>query len=305
MPLVRYRIRPGAPFRSLPSASMLWGHLSWAIRDLEGTKALLEWIEAHRGAIESGINPPLRLSSAVPHGYLPRPILKPLSVEETELRKRLKAVRWVRPELFAAMLFRGEEALQEALSADSQILVDDPFLRLPRTRVAMSRSTGAAAEGQLFEDAVYWVRASLDVYAEVESDAWADRVFRLLAYVGRTGFGGGASVGLGAFEVSPPEPAELPRLQGKAEVLLGPALLPAGTRGYWKAALYWGRLGNVYAHAPVPFKRPYLRVQEGSVLLSPEPKLLDVTPAQAPDPKTRIYEYLAPLTLPAPEGVVE
>jgi len=305
MPLVRYRIRPGAPFRSLPSASMLWGHLSWAIRELEGESALQDWIEVHRAAIENGTSPPLRLSSAFPQGLLPRPILKPLGVEETELRKRLKAVRWVRPELFAAMLSRGEEALREALSADGKMSVDDPFLRLPRTRVAMNRSTGTAAEGQLFQDAVYWVRASLDVYAEVESSAWADRVFHLLVYVGSTGFGGGASVGLGAFEVSPPEPAELPRLQGEAEVLLGPALLPPGARGYWKATLYWGRLGNVYAHAPVPFKRPYLRVQEGSVLRSPEPKLLDVTPAQAPHSETRVYEYLAPLTLPVPEGVVE
>ena len=301
-----YTLRPRSAFRLLPSASTLWGQLAWAIRELEGDAALTDWLDAHHEAIASGKEPPLRLSSAFPKGFLPRPHLRPVLVEETTLRKRLKGVRWVSPELFARMLEKGEEALRSAVEAkEPSFLSESPFERAPRTRVAMNRLTGAAAEGQLFEDHVYWPKTELVVYAKLNAGVDPSYIAHLLSHVGQVGFGGGASIGLGAFDLAGPEETELPAVGKGAKVLLGPALLPKEAKGYWRGEFYWGRLGHVYAHAPVPFKRPYLRVLEGATLPEDAPDaLLDVTPPTPPASGVQIFENLAPLFLPAPKGVI-
>ena len=52
--------------------------------------------------------PPFRLSSVYPEGWLPRPKLPPVQVEETTLRKALKSLSLVRLDTFQALAERGE-----------------------------------------------------------------------------------------------------------------------------------------------------------------------------------------------------
>jgi CRISPR-associated protein Csm4 len=103
-----YRLFFQGPLKALPRAPTLMGHLFWWYRYTHGREALEELLERFRR------EPPFRLSSVYPEGWLPRPKLPPVQVEETTLRKALKGLSLVRLETFQALAERGEEALLEA-----------------------------------------------------------------------------------------------------------------------------------------------------------------------------------------------
>ena len=291
-----FDLKPLSGFRLPVRASTLWGHLSWAIRELEGAARLEQWIRSHEEALMVGKEPPLRLSSAFPKGFLPRPFLRPLHVEETSTRKALKSLRYIPIETLPDLFQEGELALQKLVASKADSAVQ-ALIRKPRTRVAVDRRTGSAAEGLLFEEALYWSKGILRVYARLGDGITLDHLEGLIEHVGRVGFGGGASVGNGVFVLESKGVEELPEGSGPYQMLLGPGLLPSKPEGWWKAERYWGRMGSVFSGAAVPFKRPYLRVIEGSVLKNHVPLLLDVTPPEPPEKNVRVLENLAPLTL--------
>ncbi len=289
-----FDLRPRSGFRLPLSASALWGHLAWAVRELEGDEALEAWLSAHESAIERGEVPPLQLSSAFPRGFLPRPLLPPSEVEDTESRKGLKALGYVPLERLPEVFRKGEAALLPLVKEGG---APSGWEAHPRTRVAMDRRTGAAAEGLLFEEVLYWSAGVFRVYVRLGEGMAEGRLGGLLDFVGQMGYGGGSSVGNGVFKVEGGGEEELPEGRGPYRMLLGPGLLPPRPEGWWRVERYWGRLGPRYASAPVPFKRPYLRVVEGSVLKNHVPRLLVLTPSPPPEDGIRVLENLAPLTL--------
>lgn len=299
MKVFAYDIKPRSGFRDLPHSSTLWGHLAWAVRELEGEGALQSWIDEHRRALAEDRPPPLRLSSAFPKGTLPRPFLPPVAIGDTVLRKRAKALRWLPLDAFARVASGGEAALVELLAND-ELPPLPPVEKSSRTRVAMDRRTGAAAAGLLFEEVLHWFSGTLTIYAQTGPTTSADRIAELLEFVGWAGYAGGASVGNGRFElVDGPREVTLPSSSaGTYRLLLGPGLPPNDADGWWRTETYWGRMGGLFAGAETPFKRPYLRLVEGSVVRSPQPALLDVTPPTAPGEGVRVWENLDPLTLP-------
>ncbi|MER3480700.1 MAG: CRISPR-associated protein Csm4 [Meiothermus sp.] len=269
-----------------PSASTLWGHLAWWVRYTQGEARLKEWLEAFRH------DPPFRLSSAFPTGYLPRPYLPQLQVEDTQARKALKQIRYLSLETFAKVIQEGEQALRDAPELKGG---QAPKVTLAsQTRVGINRTTGTAREGILFTDRVYWLgdgeQQTWTVYAQVRQQA--DDLEQALREVGIFGYGGKASVGLGRFEVVGTQELELPEAENPTHYVTLSPTLPQG-EGFYALETYWGRLGGHYAHAETPFKRPYLRAREGSVFKEePGGSLLDVTPEPAPEEGVRVWEYL-------------
>ena len=71
MAYYRITITPLGPLGTEIVSGTLWGHLAWAIRYGDGEEGLGRWLS------EQGERPWL-LSSFMPAGMLPRPILKPL-----------------------------------------------------------------------------------------------------------------------------------------------------------------------------------------------------------------------------------
>ena len=88
-----FRLYFQGPLKALPRAPTLLGHLFWWYRYTHGREALEELLERFRQ------EPPFRLSSVYPEGWLPRPKLPPVQVEETTLRKALKSLSLVRLDL--------------------------------------------------------------------------------------------------------------------------------------------------------------------------------------------------------------
>jgi len=270
-----------------PSAPTLWGHLAWWVRYSQGEDALRGWLEAFQQ------DPPFLLSSAFPTGYLPRPLLPQVLVEDTARRKALKGLRYLSLKTFARVIREGEQALLDAPELKDQ---KAPKASLAsQTRVGINRLTGTAQEGILFTDRVYWLNnkensQTWTVYVQLRHQV--DYLEQALRDIGRFGYGGKASVGLGRFELVGTEELELPEAENPTHYLTLAPTLPSG-EGFWALETYWGRLGGHYAQAETPFKRPYLRAKEGSVFREkPTAGLLDVTPEPAPEDGVKIWEYL-------------
>ncbi|MEZ0322330.1 MAG: RAMP superfamily CRISPR-associated protein [Thermus sp.] len=275
-----YYLRFTAPVRSLPRAPTLLGHLLWWYRYTHGKEALEELLPSlpQRG---------FRLSSAFPEGFLPRPKLPPVQVEETTLRKRLKGLAFLSFETFREVAERGEEALLEAPEVKKGL--EPPKGRLLRRfRVGIDRATGGAQKGILFAQELFFPEGRYAVYALDEPPFDLEEALR---FVGEMGFGGLASVGAGTFRLEGKEAVELPEAQNpNAFASLAPGPLE-GAR-FYELEPYWGRLGGGYVGAK-PFKKPHLRTREGSVYGNKEAfLLLDVTPEDPPEAGVRVYEAL-------------
>ncbi|AEB10941.1 type III-A CRISPR-associated RAMP protein Csm4 [Marinithermus hydrothermalis] len=287
MPVVEVRLKPTAPFREPPRAPGLWGQMAWALRYLEGPQALEAWLERFRAD-----PPPFRISSAYPTGFLPRPLLPLPHVENTALRKRLKNLDLLPLEVFQEVATHGMEAL--VAWARTEPSPAPAWTAHARTRLAIDRRSGTAKEGALYTEPAYWPAAgTLSVYLNGTEEAVQDAV-RLLEWVGRLGYGGRASIGLGQFTVAEVRPYTLPEAPHPTHaVTLAPTLPPTQGAGWWRLEPYWGRLGGAYATHAKPFKRPHLRAVEGSVLpLTHTGGLLEVTPSTPPEADARIWEYL-------------
>ena len=133
-----FRLYFQGPLKALPRAPTLLGHLFWWYRYTHGREALEELLERFRQ------EPPFRLSSVYPEGWLPRPKLPPVQVEETTLRKALKSLSLVRLDTFQALAERGEEALLEAPEVQGKARPPE-MRRLRRTRVGVDRAVPSRA----------------------------------------------------------------------------------------------------------------------------------------------------------------
>ncbi len=271
-----------------PSAPTLWGHLAWWVRYTQGEQALQKWLKDFQQ------NPPFRLSSAFPTGYLPRPLLPQVAAEDTVLRKRLKRIRYLSLETFQRVIQEGEKVLLQAPEREAP---QPRMATAAQTRVGIARATGTAQEGVLFTERVYWPDPEQTWTVYVEPPQPVDYLREALKQIGRLGYGGKASVGLGRFEVVGVEAVDLPEAENPTHYLTLAPALPQG-EGFWALEAYWGRLGGQYAQAETPFKRPYLRAVEGSVFKEKAPGgLLEVTPSPPPENGVRVWEYLYPFWL--------
>lgn len=279
-----YYLRFKGGLRSLPRAPTLMGHLFWWYRYTHGREALEDLLERYRAGQVS-----FRLSSAFPRGWLPRPRLSPKLVEETQLRKKLKSLHLVSLETFAQVVAQGEEALLQCPEVKEGEKYQPPLpKRLRRVRVGVDRGTGGARQGILFAQDFLFPQGEYAVYTLGEAPF---PVREGLEFVGEMGYGGLASVGLGAFQVVGEEDVELPEAPGaNAFVTLAPGPLEGAL--YYDLEAYWGRLGGGYVGAK-PFKKSYLRTKEGSVYREdPGPRLLDLTPDPPPEAGVTVYEVL-------------
>jgi len=274
-----FRLYFQGPLKELPRAPTLLGHVLWWYRYTHGREAL-------EGLLENPL--PFRLSSVFPEGWLPRPKLPPVQVEDTVLRKALKNLRLITLETFGMVAERGEEALLEAPEVRGQKALPEPR-RLRRSRVGIDRGTGAARRGILFTQELLFPDPRTPYALYVMREAPFD-LRDALAFVGEMGFGGGASVGLGRFRVEGPKEAELPEAKAaNAYATLAPGPLEGAL--YYELEPYWGRLGGAYVGSK-PFKGPYLRTREGSVYKEPTSLYLDTTPVDLPEEGVRVREFL-------------
>lgn len=257
----RVRIELEGPLGTPLHSGTLFGHLCWARRYLDGEEALARWL----ASLEEG--EPFLISSGVPAGLLPRPLLAPVRgrVEEKQIRKR------------GFLPLSDFLALRNRLSAAAlaEKLCDAPGGRFDR-RLAhntIDRRLGTTPEeGGLYFVDEFWPRgapdgdACWDVY--VGASLSAGELAELFDRVGRLGYGRDATIGRGRFRVAVEEASQgLFEASGRRRMSLSHGSLTRNmARPRYRLEPHFGKLGPVAAAqaGANPFKYPLVLLRPGA-----------------------------------------
>lgn len=312
MELCRFTLTPLSPWASWLRSDTLYGLICWHVAESEGEAACRQLIDAFRSD-----RPPFLLSSAMPAGFLPMPVLPPLRRGSfRDMAARLDSQGQGEAGLFGALQKFRKFRKQKWLDAESWrkhrnsmstgALFQDycragvghkPWTRMAvEPHVGIDRSCGTAAEGQLFFLRLHYFEsgARLHLYARAENRAY---LLRYLQLIGDVGFGRDSSTGKGRFAVEAEEDFDAAAFEvpdANARLLLSVCASPCMTEvgGWRRLEVKRGKTGPGYAN---PFKKPFLMFQEGAVLrgVLPGPFVL-----QGINADSRVAQILFPLELP-------
>ena len=259
------RLKTESWMASAWQSDTIWGHLCWGLRYTDGEDALLKFIDAY----EQGA-PPLLVSNGFPDGLLPRPIVPDtMSDEHQGLTERRKGFR-DRKTAKGTKLLTIEEF---ARTINGEQLIPSPKERVETTMVTLKNqinrltgTTGAEGAGQLFSFEQYrWT--SISIYLKVANE-FVDKARELFQYLARSGYGKRKSVGYGQvrlvdFEPFPgfPSPADANGFITLSNFV--PAVRDP-TSGHWEVLVKYGKLGEEFAIAGDPFKKPLIMFTAGS-----------------------------------------
>lgn len=261
------------PLGTAMVSGTLWGHLAWAVHYVRGQSAFQAWLEEQKKR-------PWLVSSAMPEGMLPRPLLKGTrrdgqheSLKDMEREKALRKISWIPENVFRKV----RDAVNEA-SLVAELL---PLVMGRQTKKANHRSvsetvrahnridrrSGTTPElgGLHFEDLVsYGSPRSWQVFVAAESLSIHD-LKELFDFIGMHGFGANASTGSGGFCVEIQE-TDLLEQRGNRAMSLSHGIVGENmldTR--YKQHVHFGKLGGDYAKGGYsPFKYPILMAQPGA-----------------------------------------
>ena len=322
MKLCRFRLRPVSPWARQLASDTLYGLVCWYVAELEGEKACSELIAAFAANAA-----PFQLSSAMPAGFLPMPVLPPASRKSLrelaqsqnpadakdalsrdsadrqlfsllQKYKKFRKAPWLNLQTWqkhnqnlSSLALFLDQGLEQ--TADKPEAGHKPGIE---PHVSIDRRTGSASDGQLFFRRLTYFKpeTEFDLYARTDDPQWLLKYLRL---IGELGFGQDAGTGSGQFEIEldaafDPETLLLPT--GDASLLLSACASPKmnDLAGFYKLEVKRGKTGPGQAN---PFKKPFLLLQEGSVMraLPQGPYVLGGINADA-----RIVQILEPLSLP-------
>lgn len=285
MPYYRITLTPLSPLGTPLVSGTLWGHMAWAIRYREGEDGMRSWLS------EQEENPWL-LSSFMPKGMLPRPLLKPTvgggvlrSLEEMRADKRARKEKFFREEIFITIRDSlSETALEKAFKEERKERDrSQGKLKIVRAHNRIDRLTNTTPEsgGLYFEEVELFEKgASLQGFMYTREQA-IEKIRDLLEFIGTNGFGSNASTGNGYFQCEVREETRLFSHSGNRAMSLSHGVLSSNMKeARYKQHVHFGKLGGQYSKGSFsPFKYPILMMSPGATFTAgdngPFGKLLD------------------------------
>lgn len=290
-------------------ADTIFGHLSWALRYLEGEDSLKSFLKGYDDR-----KPRLVISNGFPLDYLPRPImppspLKPADKIERQITdfkqtKEASKIEYLTLEEFNKAVNGGSVSLKEEDILKRKEQIHSPRATLKNQINRLTATTGG--EGQLFDfEEYFWPQVS--IYAKIADD-FVDQAKKLFETVAATGFGKRKSVGYGTIESM-----DFTRFNGfetpsQANGFVSLSnFVPARNdpvRGAWQTIVKYGKLGEEYANRENPFKRPLLVLTAGSTFYDAPCKEYYGRIIHDLSPYAGVVQYALALPVPAklPEG---
>lgn len=267
------------PFQS----DTLFGHICWAIRYLRGQKYLVDFLDRydHKDAL------PLLISNGFPDGYLPKPILPPVSQGDLDnilLKDRISDSNKIRSIKKADLVpFSILKTLQggpisskgffQAMYKDKNY---NAVMDAEKSRVNMSirhntvnRIKNRVEEG-LYDQEEFFCWQGFDIFCIYvrTNDFSKDKIEKIFEFIGENGFGKDKNTGKGHFKLEDiHEGIDLPAWDNPNAFMTLSSFIPAKgdtTKGYYRVLQKNGKLGGMYALGN-PFKRPLLMFKAGSV----------------------------------------
>jgi len=294
---VRYRITVRSRLVTPLQSDTIFGHLCWGIKYLESESDLDNFLGRYNTETQ-----PIRLSSAVPSGKLPRPFIPPLKTNElkawfkerTEASEKKNGKSWTQfiQQLKTAskiswISIKDWKRLRENLSSKNLtgMLMDireggEDASAPPTTITAHNsilRSTGRVMEGGgLYFISETWEpkNRTLDIYCEFagqEDKGLWEKVWE--EYITPVGFGKDKSTGAGHLTIEEDQEFNgdiFSMATATAWMTLSHTALNAwdanNAKACYKTMPKFGKLGGDYAvKAPHPFKRPVIMILPGGV----------------------------------------
>lgn len=310
--VIKYRLRPVSFYGHLFASDTVFGALAWAVRSMFGEVRLEEMLCAFAGS------PPFLVSSAMPDGFLPRPLAPQRmhtaseGVSRKELSdsiaraKRYKKVRYVPAEILARHLasFDDERVFG---SGDLPWAGAVEQMEFVQTRTAIDRTRLSALEGALFAESYNYMEegAALAVYArtldEAYSESWLDGLFDFAA---ASGFGKNRSTGKGVFDVERvPLSEDEVRIFGYEGGLFMSISLCAGNNlspVRYATATKYAKIGGEFSQSGIGGKlivnkNPIVFYREGSLFRPGESPAGMMVRNVHPDPRIVQYGYAFPV----------
>lgn len=285
MQIFRYTLRPLSAFGTPLAGDTLFGQLCWTLRHQLGNDRLNTLLQGYTSG-----QPFVVVSDALPAGHVPLPSVPSSLWQKTENadRKVLKKKTWL-PTNALGLPFATWQS-----SAQSDGQVAEPWMKewadqaSHRNRQGSSqteraqphntinRETGTTGEGQFAPYAMpqVWFHPAMrfDLHVVLDEARLSQaELTAALDYMGATGFGRDASIGLGKFErmgeVSATSRSEV--AGANSYLTLGPCA-PQGlgycpVRSTYQVATRFGRHGDAAVQSGQPFKRPVLLAKAGGV----------------------------------------
>ena len=277
MKLYRLTYKLGSAVASEWHSDTFFGHLCWALRYLEGEKALVEFLEAYQRN-----SPPLIISSGFPGEFLPNPLLPPSRSFPSKLadayalyrkEKARKEVKLISLEDFNKFL-KGEEfsAREDKRPIERRVILKNQLNRL----------SGATGEkGNLYNFEEIFLRAQgqeppcISFYVKLKEE-FKERAERLFNLISEMGYGKRKSAGYGEIKEMDFKPfSGFKSPQKPNGFIILSNFIPAKDdpkEGSWRAITKYGKLGEGFASYQNPFKQPLVMFTPGSIFYDSQPK---------------------------------
>ena len=267
---IRFLNYIGTPLHS----DTIFGHFCWIYRYIYGEKRLKEDILKNYET-----SPNIIFSCGFPSGYLPRPMLAPVSLKELEnlikdepFLKGLEILKEVKKIKFAPV--KMLENLHKNLSAINVIKSllkekkNSPSVR-PFTMLhnSICRLSGRVQEFYHMDYMIYENKEpyfDIDIYLKTNIIV-EKKIREAFEVLGSYGFGKDKSLGAGRFKLLDVKKVSFPQ-EGNAVMSLSYFVPDNGLKdGYYSLLTKFGKLGGHYAITEIPFKNPLILMEPGSV----------------------------------------
>ncbi|MFH1761478.1 MAG: hypothetical protein ABIA63_10305 [bacterium] len=281
-------LEPLSSFGTPLLGDMIWGHVCWALRYLEGERAVNDFITAYDSSM------PLAVSDGFFSGCLPVPVTAPPPQKHWDAladkyaskngaKKSFEAIKKYRrvtqvsskildPILDSFTLTALIDSMMDADTIDKEGIISRS---VPRNTIDRMRGTASAFFTS--EERFYYTgsdknkkSAEFDVYFLCGQEFPVERLKPVLEYIEREGYGRDRSTGRGHFRVNSLKEIKF-RAVGKANAVFSlcsfvPAKNDPPPHAY-KVQPRFGRLGGEWGSAQNPFKNGVALLGAGSTLL--------------------------------------
>lgn len=266
----------------------IFGHICWAIR-------FLPWSERDKlsdflASYDNQETPPLLVSNGFPRGYLPKPIMPPITQKELEevigkedrIRnsfkiknikkttlipkddfKELQRDRITPLKLFKIMSERYENIIIPAVKEEAVVVQHN----------TVNRIQGKVKKGLFFQEELFYDIDSgkFEIYLRTNYFNLND-IQKIFDYIKEEGFGRDKSTGKGYFTFNIKQGIDLPEPESPNAFMTLSSYIPNEKdpfKCYYHIILKYGKLGGLYAKAIPevnnnPFKKPLIMFSAGS-----------------------------------------
>ena len=266
----------------------LFGHICWAIR-------FLKWKEENKlddflSRYDNQKHPPLLISNGFPKGYLPKPIIPPVTQKELEdiIGKDNRVEKSFRIKTIKKINLMPKESftfLQQEIITPSKLfrVLDERYediMHLEKESQSIivqhntiNRLKGKVEAGLYSQEETFFNEdgSSFEIYLVTDYFRLED-LNRIFKYISIEGFGRDKSMGKGEFTFEIKEGMDIPNSPKPNAFMTLSSYIPSEndpTRGYYSIIHKFGKLGGLYAKGIPevygnPFKIPLIMFSAGS-----------------------------------------